>query len=70
MSSLLAYPSSALVSSNMSQLILSSCNLLQFSIPNSARSFQGTTKKLHWNLTTFWVIVILHMPICGMHELL
>ena len=39
-------------------------------ILRSAGPFPGTTKELHCYLMPLLIMVTLHIPICGMHELL
>ena len=52
------------------QLILRICILLQSCMPNNAVLFPFTTKKLHQNSMPLFIIMILHLFICGIHELL
>ena len=50
--------------------MLSSCSHLQCGIPNNAGPFPGTTKKLQQYSIPLLIMVTLHIPICGMCELL
>ena len=50
--------------------MLSFCSHSQPGIPNNADPFPGTTKQLHQYLMPSLIIVTLHIPIYGMHELL
>ena len=52
------------------QLILSSCGISQSGMPNNDGPFPGTTRKLHLTSMPLFIFVILHMPICGIQELL
>ena len=52
------------------QFMLSSCSLSQFGIPNNAGPCNGTTRKLYQCFMPLLIMVTLHIPICGMHELL
>ena len=50
--------------------MLSNCNLLLSGIPNNAGPLPGSTKKLHWYSMPLLIVVTLHAPTCGMHDLL
>ena len=52
------------------QITLSNSSFSQSSIPRSAGSFLGNTKMLEGNFISLCLIVTLHMPNCGMLELL
>ena len=52
------------------QFMLSCCSHSQFGIHSYTVPFPGTAEKWYWYTMPALLIVTLHMPICGMHELL